>query len=178
MSTDNSQQIIQAVVFQYETLNKYPDVAEDIETKKKHVEDLLKSKLILTALDDPNIAKEDLPWEFSMNPKAAECMAFMKSENIKAGLLLPQYPIQSDVDRFLEMYGSDFEHAMPTEETKQLKDSAEPLERLCAEFGLECHRVMFVVQQEHLIVAAKQVLDACEKRKKTRTHTLNLHTQS
>jgi hypothetical protein len=153
---------IQAVFLDYACLNRHDDYMEDIEAKKdKLVREKLTSKLILTdaEMKEGKLSSEsgDMPWQFSMHAKAKEALAFLDAEGIAVGIVLPEIPVQVDVDRFMDEYGGRFQHVIQTEDTKLLAESSEPLERACQALGMETHKVMFAGHTEKLIKAAKEV---------------------
>jgi hypothetical protein len=145
----SSNRAIEAVFFHYDVLNKYEHYKEDMDAKKERMLHQ-NSKLA---------AASDMPWDFEMHPRAKEVLGFLAEHQIAAGLLLPEYPVQMDVDRFVGRYSKIFSKIIPTDETRLLNDlTSGPavVDRICGEMGLQNHKVMFVAQSENLLTVAKE----------------------
>ena len=108
--------------FAYDVLNFHQDYLEDMEAKQQRmIEDKLTSKHIptLEEMKKSRLAATD----FDMHPKAKAALEFLDEEDIAIGLLLPEHPIEMDVERFVGKFGSRFRHIIPTEATKVLEKS-------------------------------------------------------
>jgi len=81
---------------------------------------------------------------FALTAAAASCLDALDADSIKVGLVLPRFPGDFDVARFLDKYGGRFSAVVGSDGAAGFPAEPAPLIAACEEMGVEPWRALAV----------------------------------
>ena len=85
--------------------------------------------------------------EYALTGVAAGLLDALDAQRIKVGLVLPRYPVQLDVARFIAAHGERFAAVVSSEDVAGFPADAEPLAAACAEMDVEPWQALAVASR-------------------------------